>query len=275
MSETQYAKGITGENLRTFLELWSQIMPGIEEAIQSIIESNDLLFDENTGSFSWCHLYELPIAEHVNFNFPGLLPEEQVINWRKQVAESPGKIVALPSVTEQINDHFYSRVNPSKEDIKALRPFLSTICAYFYSMQYSLFCILYHGCFLNELIARVRAGDDEALFDAIRVDPTVIGCQSVIDRISKARRLQDSYFLNELKKTESGVSAKLKQANYQKMRLILRVLSEAGATRLSNKQLYQLFVEELDLYTANSAGGGVEKSLRKFADTYMKQIATT
>lgn len=59
------------------------------------------------------------------------------------------------------------------------------------------------------------------------------------------------------------------------MRLIFRILSEAGATRLSNDQLYQLFVEELKLYTANSAGGGVEKSLRKFADTYMKQYATT
>ena len=59
------------------------------------------------------------------------------------------------------------------------------------------------------------------------------------------------------------------------MRLILKVLSEAGATRLSNKQLYQLFVEELDLYTSNSMGGGVESSLRKFADTYMKKKATT
>ena len=106
--------------------------------------------------------------------------------------------------------------NPTEEDIQALRPFLPTICSYFYSVQYSLFCILYYGCFLNELIARARAGDDEALFNAIRIDPTVIGCQSVIERISKARRLQDSDFLNELNKTESGVSAKLKQANYQK-----------------------------------------------------------
>lgn len=237
--------------------------------------ANDLLFDENADSFSWCQLYELPIAEHVNFNFPGLIREEQVINWRKQVAESPGKIAALLSVAKQIDNHFDLKANPSNEDIKALRPFLSTICAYFYSMQYSLFCILYYGCFLNELIARVRVGDDQALFDAIRVDSTVIGCQSVIDRISKARRLQDNEFLDELKKTQSGVSAKLKQANFQKIRLILKVLSEAGATRLSNKQLHQLFVEELDLYAANSAGGGVEKALRKFADTYMKQNAIT
>ncbi|MDP3608643.1 MAG: hypothetical protein U1D41_16790 [Nitrosomonas sp.] len=275
MSNNFYAKGITAENLRAFLVLWAQLPPGIEEAMQIIIEGNDLFFDEDANSFSWCHLYELPIHQHIDFNFPGLLPEEQVLEWRKQVAESSGKIAALPNVAEQINNYFNARENPTKEDIKALRPFLSTICVYFYSIQYSLFCILYHGCFLNELIERIRIGDDQALFDAIRVDPTVIGCQSVIERISKARMLKDSDFLKELKKTESGVSAKLKQANYQKMRLILKVLSEAGATRLFNKELSQLFVEEINLYTANSAGGGVEKSLRKFADTYMKQNATT
>ncbi|UJP05124.1 MAG: hypothetical protein LZF61_09835 [Nitrosomonas sp.] len=274
MNETQYAQGITAEILRAFLKLWAQLPSGIEETMQSIIECNDLFFDKDTGSFSWCHLYELPIEQHVGYNFSGLLSEEQVSEWRKQIAESPGKIAGLTSVAEQIDIHFDERASPTEEDIKTLRSILPTICAYFYSVQYSLLCILYYGCFLNELIARVRLGDDKALFDALRVDPTVIGCQSVIERISKARRLKDNDFLDELKKTQSGVSARLKQANFQKMRLILKVLTEAGATRLSNKQLYQLFVEELNLYTANSKGGGVEKSLREFVDTYMKKKAT-
>lgn len=50
---------------------------------------------------------------------------------------------------------------------------------------------------------------------------------------------------------------------------------EAGALHLSNDQLYELFVIELKLYSANARGGGVDKALRKFADTYMKQKATT
>lgn len=274
MTEDSYADGITAETLRSFLELWAQLPPGIEETMQSIIECNDMFFDRNTESFSWCHLYELPIEQHVSYNFSGLLPDGQVSEWRKQISESPGKISGLASVAKQIDIYFDEREAPTEEDIEMLRSILPTICAYFYSVQYSLLCILYYGCFLNELIARVRNGDDKALFDAIRVDPTVVGCQSVIVRISKAKRLQDSDFLNELKKTQSGVSAKLKQANFQKMRLILKVLAEAGVTRLSNKHLYQLFVEELNLYTANSKGGGVEKSLREFVDTYMMKKAT-
>ncbi|SDX54528.1 hypothetical protein [Nitrosomonas oligotropha] len=275
MNDTHYAEGITAQNLRAILELWEQMVPKIEETMQTIIEINDKLFDKESDSFSWCHLYELPVKDHINFNFPVLLQEDQMVAWCKQITESPGKITALPDVAKQVDEHFETRDSLTEEEIEAIRPFLHDYCAYFYSIQYSLLCLLYHGCFLNELIDRVRSGDDEALFDAIRIDPTIIGCQSVNDRISKARRLRDQVFLDKLRKMQSGVTAKLKQANFQQMRLIFRILSEAGATRLSNDQLYQLFVEELKLYTANSAGGGVEKSLRKFADTYMKQYATT
>lgn len=192
-----------------------------------------------------------------------------------QMANCPGNLGELPNIYGKISRHFNERPNPTNEDLEVLRPSLPTLSASFIAMEYTLYCILYYGCFLNELIARVRADDDEALFDAIRVDPMAAGCRPIIERISKARRLQDEDFLSELKKTQSGVSEKRKQINFQKMRLILKVLADAGATRLSDRQLHKLFIEELKLYTANSKGGGVEKSLRKFADTYMKQNATT
>lgn len=69
--------------------------------------------------------------------------------------------------------------------------------------------------------------------------------------------------------------AKREQANFQKMRLVFEVLHEVGASRLSDSQLHQLFVEELDLYSSNAKSGGNAKALRKFADTYMKRSTTT
>ncbi|PSJ18146.1 hypothetical protein [Nitrosomonas supralitoralis] len=149
------------------------------------------------------------------------------------------------------------------------------ISAAFIAMQYSLFCVLYHGCFLNELIERIRNGDNKALTDAIKIDVSVIGCPTVVGKISKATRLQDVKFFAKLKSAINGKKEKLKQDNFQKMRLVFEILYEAGALRLTDKQLYQLFVEELKLYTANSKGGGSEKALRKFADTYMKKNTTT
>jgi hypothetical protein len=125
------------------------------------------------------------------------------------------------------------------------------------------------------LIERVRAGDDKALFDAIRLDPTVLGCKSVVERISKAALLQDKKFFAKLKAALNGKIAKREQANYQKMRLVLEILHEANSKKLNDDQLYELFVKTLKLYSWNEREGGNAKALRKFVETYMKRTSTT
>jgi len=128
---------------------------------------------------------------------------------------------------------------------------------------------------LNELIERIRAGDDKALFDAARIDSTIIGCPSVSGRISKATLLQDNSFFTKLKAAINGKMAKREQANFQKMRLIFEVLHEAGATRLSDAQLQELFCRRIETLCQQCQRRWKCEALRKFADTYMKKNATT
>ena len=273
MNEIYYTKGITAKNLRSFLELWPLVEVGIEDTKKTINDCNDQLFDKDSDEFSWCYLYEFPTSDLIVFLFSGLsgfVPHDQILSWFKQMADTPGNIGAVPDICSLVDEHFEARSNPSKADMEALRPSLPMISAAFIAMQYSLYCVLYHGCFLNELIERVRDGDNKALTDAIKIDKSIIGCPTVVGKISKAARLQDKKFFAKLKAAIDGKKEKLSQANFQKMRLIFQVLYEAGALRLTNNQLYKLFVEELKLYTANSKGGGVERSLRDHADTFMK-----
>jgi hypothetical protein len=246
-----------------------------------LIEIKDKLLNEDTEPFVWYYLYELPFRQHINLanaaivqGYAGFLQVEQVTDWYRQVVDTPGQIGALPDVYRQI-DHHFDAMEPSEEDMKKLLPNVAGIFGLGMSLHYSLRCVLYHGCFLNELIERIRDGDDKALFDAVRIDPTVIGCISVSCRISKAALLQDNSFFAKLKAAINGKMAKREQANFQKMRLVFEVLHEAGASRLSDSQLHQLFVDELDFYASNAKGGGNAKALRKFADTYMKKSATT
>jgi hypothetical protein len=281
MAEHHYAQGITAEDLRTLLDYWAKYSAEAGEVQQMLIEDKDKLFGKDAEPFAWCYLYELPFRQHINFanaamvrGYAGLLPVEQVTDWYKQIADTPGQIRALPGITSQIAQHF-DTTEPSKEDAKRLLPAQAGILGLVLSIQYSLRCVLYYGCFLNELIERIRAGDDKALFDAVRIDPTVIGCISVCCRISKAALLQDNRFFAKLKAAINGKMAKREQANFQKMRLVFEVLHETGASRLTDLQLQQLFVEELNLYASNAKGGGNAKALRKFADTYMKKNATT
>lgn len=247
-----------------------------------MVVDRDKLLGEDALLFAWCHFYELPIKDHlalaltcITQNFEGMLDQGQVVEWYKELAASRSQVGELPSHVAKIEQYFDDLDDPSEEQIEKMRPILADIFGKGLSMSNTLRCVLYHGCFLNELIERVRAGDDKALFDAIRIDPTVIGCISVSNRISKAALLQDNSFFTKLKAAINGKMAKREQANFQKMRLVFETLFEAGASHLSDAQLQELFVEELNLYSGNAKGGGNAKSLRKFADTYMKKNATT
>ena len=278
MNEIHYAKGITAKNLRAFLELWPLVTIGIEDTKKTINDFGDQLIDKRDDELTWCRFYEIPTKDLMVLLCTKLLPfvsPEQILCWFKQMADCPGNIGALPDIYSQIQTHFDSKPDPTEDDLNSLRPSLPEISAVFIAVQYSLWCVLYHGCFLNELIDRARNGDNKALIDAIKIDTSIIGCQTVVGKTSKTTRLQDVKFFAKLKSAINGKKEKLKQDNFQKMRLVFEVLYEAGALRLTDKQLYQLFVEELKLYTANSKGGGSDKALRKFADTYMKKNATT
>lgn len=283
MDTAHYASSISAEDLRLFLKFWPTFSVEADKAQQQLIEDKDRLLSKDVDLLAWCYLYELPIRQHIALanaaiiqGYDGFLNFEQVADWYRQLVDTPGQVGALPSITCHIDHHFDS-LKPSKEDMERLLPGIAGIFSLGLSMYNSLRCVLYHGCFLNELIERVRADHDnnKALFDAIRIDSTVLGCPSVVERISKATLLQDNRFFAKLKAAINGKLAKREQANYQKMRLVLEVLHEAGAMRLNDEQLHQLFVEELKLYSGNTKGGGCAKALRKFADTYMKKNATT
>ena len=281
MSESTYAPSITSEDLRTFLEFWPSFSAEADEVQQMLIDEKDKFFGKDNEFFAWCHLYEFPIKQHISLANAGIvegyakfLNEEHLAGWYKQIVDTPGQIAALPDIYRQV-DHHFDAIEPNKEDVQGILPTLAATFGLGMSMYHTLRCVLFHGCFLNELIERVRTDDDKALFDAVRIDSTVVGCMSVSNRISKAALLKDNRFFAKLKAAINGKLAKREQANFQKMRLVFEVLHEAGASRLSDAQLHELFVEELKFYSGNAQGGGNAKALRKFADTYMKKNTTT
>jgi len=279
MSESEYT--ITADDLRLLLGLWPQFSSEAEEAHGILIENAAVLLGKDAKFSNWCHLYELPIKQHLLLANAGIVQshgifvsKENLQGWYQQLANTPGQISALPDIVSQIGDHFDS-IEPSEEETAQHLPALASTFGLSLSMYNTLRCVLYHGCFLNELIERVRNGDSKALLAAIRIDASVIGCLPVSNRISKAVLLRENSFFAKLKAAINGKLAKREQANFQKMRLVFEVLHETGAARLSDRQLHDLFVEELKLYSWNAKDGGNAKALRKFADTYMKKNATT
>ncbi len=272
MNEPEYAKGITARHLRIFLEWWPHFSAEDDDLKKMVAEDKDLLFGKNAIRFSWCHLYDLPIKEQLAFSLAGFAQDEGILKIMKEMAESPNQLATLPATTKKLEEYFGSKNKLTKEEALDIYPYFAANLGASFSVYNSLRCVLYHGCYLNELIQRAQT-DDKSLFDAVRIDPTVIGCKTVMARISRATLLQEVKFFAKLKAALNGKMEKREQSNYQMMRLVLEILHESGAERLDDEQLNQLFVEKLNLYTGNKIGGGSAKSLRKFADTYMKKNA--
>jgi len=76
MNEIYYAKGITAQNLRTFLQFWPLVAIGIEDTKKTINDCDDRLFDKEDEEFSWCYFYELPTKDLTVLLCIGLLQFE-------------------------------------------------------------------------------------------------------------------------------------------------------------------------------------------------------
>src|ERR1039457_42559 len=103
MEETSYAKGITAEHLRIFLEFWPRFAAEFAEAQQLLIDDEELFFGKGAASFSWCHLYELPIMLHIAYPLSGFVKDEKFANIFKQLTASPNQIAVLPEFINQVN----------------------------------------------------------------------------------------------------------------------------------------------------------------------------
>lgn len=274
-SNKDFLNSIFVGDLRTFLEFWLEFQYLAESFKSDLVKDKHLLFTDMTPSFSWYQLYEKPAIEHFKLGLNNHFDDENIAKLIDNFRHESNHLASLPAYSDQIDSYFESKPLLSKSDAEMVLGILAPVLAVSLSTCKSLESLLYYGRFLNDLIDEVKLGNDKALFQAISIDPTCIGCKPIIERISKAVFIQDKDFLNDLKNKIGNKPESLAQANYQKMRLVFEILYECGASKLSDAALYKLFVEELNLYYWDAKNGGNAKALRKFADTYMKKQATT
>lgn len=118
------------------------------------------------------------------------------------------------------------------------------------SLQRTILSIMIYQKTLNGLVEEVRQGNDKSLFDAVRIDRTIMACPTFADRISKAELLRDKYFFQRLRNALKGPQQKHWQS-YQDLRYALYVLRNLGFDKLSDDELENLLVHQLKVYPNN------------------------
>lgn len=268
----QFGK-FTGADLRLFLRLIGIFQSAEGEFLEDVRSKPGEVIGPEAISIYWCNMYEKPFIEHVG----GIVSALGFTDVVKEIAQSSQPVKAMAELVDSLDDELELGAKElGEEDVHLLKKGLPALMGLVYSLAMSLKSLLVYGCYLNDLIARVRENRDQgALFSALKIDPTCLGCPSVVAEIGRAKLAGDKKFFKRLKNAIDGKLTKREQANFQKMRVIFQVLKETGAERLTDAQLHELFVNQLGLYTTDKVRGDVRKNLRKLANQYLTKGATT
>lgn len=211
------------------------------------------------GGYSWGTIYERPFLEQmaVLFVLLGLHiplheaaksddPQEAVIHW----ADDNGPL-----------DHWYD-ANEDKIEKKYLLWLVIVL-------QRNILAIMLYHKSMGALVEEVRHGSDRALFDAVRIDRSVLLAAPCADRLSRAELLNDKDFLRHLRSAIKGPTQK-HMAAIQDLRYSIVALRECGFDRFTDQDLERLFIGTR-LYPGSA---GALKNIRKHIQLARK-ITTT
>lgn len=264
----QFGK-ISLEDLKLYLSFIPIFEKEQEEARQLLLSHSDIFFSEDCKKPSWCHLYELQAKEH----FATVVVAIGAADICKEISIAPNQIQAIPTATAAFFEEF-DKLEFSAEDKEYLRKVNASILGLSSSVIFSFRSLQIFGLYLNDLIALVRQGGkagDKALMQAIKIDPTVLGCPSVVQRLSRASIEKDTAFFNLIKKAINGSFSRREHRTYKVMHTVLNVLYESGAANLSPDDLYTLFLKEMNLVKREDGKGDIKNALRQFAYQFIKQ----
>jgi len=119
---------------------------------------------------------------------------------------------------------------------------------------------------MDELVAKAGEGQDDALFQALVIDPAALACPAVQTRIAKAALLKDESFFDKLTKALKKSKPRRPSEKYDPIRHLVGILDEIHALdNLTQTQVCEIFIDHLNLYPHDSedAHAGLKKLIQE------------
>lgn len=239
---------LTHDQFAKFVSRLPEVRDQMRELPQLLREKKDKLhtiFGES--DCSWGRIYERPFLEQVSLLF--VLIGFHIPLHEAAQAEDPQEAVLGWTDENSALEAWYDEHEDQIE--KKYLLWMAIV------LQRNILAIMLYHKSMGALVDLVRQGDDGALFDAVRVDRTVLLAAPCADRLSRAEMMNDKDFLRHLRSAIKGPTKKHMEA-IQDLRYSIVALRECGFDHFSDKDLEQLFIRTR-LYP-NS--GGALKNLR-------------
>ena len=224
----EYGK-LTQDDIKLILPL----LPQLEEVrgeLQDLIAKKPEKFAKKflTTGFVWAHLYEVPFLQLL-FAFLAVAGVDKDV---ARIAAQDEPIKALLGFVHEIQDTDWTGGSGGKFTHGDFLGYLQAIVG-------NLDCLVIYGSYLNDLLADAQKGDIDALFKAIRIDPSVVTGPTARNLISFSVIAGEPGFIDEVRKAMAGKTGK--QTTYlQKFRFLMQLLHEVDALGLPTKELSDL-----------------------------------
>jgi len=246
--EKQYGK-LTTEQFKTLIAQLPELrkeQKSLAEAVRAAPKGR--LEELLAKDFYWAQVYEFSFIEHLAF----MILAMGKLEYMKEVAQSPDPQQTFMDTFDFDDDENWNggwNGLFKKQDLIGLA----------FSLKRTILSIMIYQKTLSTLVEEVRQGSDDSLFDAVRIDRSIVACPTIAARISKAEFTTDKHFFLRLRNALKGPMNKHWQS-YQDLRYALCVLRELGFDKLSDAELENLLVHQLKVYpnTYNA-----RKNLRK------------
>jgi len=211
------------------------------------------------SDYSWGTIYEYPFLEQIALLF--VLVGLHIPLHEAAQSDDPQEVVSHWDDEGGRLDAWFN-ANENRIDKKHLL-WLAVV------LQRNVLSIMLYHKSMGALVEEVRQGNDSALFDAVRVDRSVLLAGPCADRLSRAEITNDKEFFQHLRSALKGPSKKHMEA-IQDLRYSIVALRECGFDDFSDAALERLFITTR-LYPDNA---GAMKNLRKHIQLARK-ITTT
>lgn len=269
ITHKEYGK-LSAADLRFLLSMQTMLEEEEAELNREVLcnpAKNKMIFAEDAPQFVWANYYEL--------DFPlcvlSIIGQLGVADEIAAICKDKDPVQALSGWVEK------QKTGDLDDDLTQER--WLHIARTFWPMgvvlSRNIKSLMVYGLYINDLVKIAREGKlakrDQALLNAIRIDPAVVCCKTSVERISRAVLMQDAKFMSGLRHALEGKLGTREQANYKKMRLVLQALLDLDALQLSDQQLVELFIKQLNLY---SDVASAEHNLSEFARNFKKKKST-
>jgi hypothetical protein len=221
--------------------------------VTELIKSHSDTFTPLSKVPPWAHLYEMPYQTFLAVCVVALGLKYAVLS----TEDSADK-------TQAFIDYVDNMPDTSDDDDLSDKDKSSRISIYM-AINRQLLSLAMHGQSLSELVALVQDGDDNALFDAVLVDCSIVHAPSIANRIHTAQLNHDESFMVLLSKAIAKTKPRRPQEKHDDLRYMIEVIDEGiGLKNISNNKLFDILADHLELYDGST--DGLEKLIQRRAD---------